>query len=391
MPPPKPAFIGARAFDNYRRRRSSSPTSTGRRSFRPGNSRGAIRRSSMTRNTARRRAACSKTRQAMLKRIVDEQLVHAEGRHRLLAGERAMATTSRSTTTRARTQIATLHTLAPADRAPRRHGQRGARGFRRAEGGGAGRLCRRLRVTAGAGRKRSPTRFKPAPMTTIGRSWSRRWPTVWRKLSPSACMSACGKEFWGYARGRELSRPTRTDRGKLSRHPAGAGLSGAARSHRKGDDVRTARRSKAHRGEADRKLRDVAGRVGQRALFRASGERIISASPRSSAIRSRITPAARAWSIARSNAGSRRSSTTIRRQKPRRKPRSRVRTAQALVSLAAKKRHRSGSPAPVSYELWPPKLHEAAILGLITSLLELRTPQAEPRRQTQTRREQRGH
>ena len=77
------------------------------------------------------------------------------------------------------------------------------------------------------------------------------------------------KEFWGYAADETFSTP-RTDRGEISRHPSGARLSGAAGSHREGDAVPAARR-RARRREADRELRDVAGRVGVRALFQPSG------------------------------------------------------------------------------------------------------------------------
>ena len=53
-------------------------------------------------------------------------------------------------------------------------------------------------------RTRSPS-ASSAPTTTIPRSWSRRWPTGWRKPSPSACTSACAREFWGYAPDEALS------------------------------------------------------------------------------------------------------------------------------------------------------------------------------------------
>ena len=76
------------------------------------------------------------------------------------------------------------------------------------------------------------------------------------------------KEFWGYAPDETLEH-RRSDRGEISRHPPGAGLSGAARSHREGHAVPAAR-GRAHRREADRELRDVAGRVGLRALFQPS-------------------------------------------------------------------------------------------------------------------------
>ncbi len=56
---------------------------------------------------------------------------------------------------------------------------------------------------------------------------------------------------------------------------------------------------------------------------------------------------------------------------------------------AAKKRTPEGHPAPVSLCTLAAPNTQAAILGLIASLLELRTLPAEPRRQTQIRRGQR--
>ena len=50
--------------------------------------------------------------------------------------------------------------------------------------------------------------------------------------------------------------------------------------------------------QADRELCDVAGLVRVRPLYRPSRRRIISASPRSSAIRSRTTPRAKGMAVA---------------------------------------------------------------------------------------------
>ena len=52
------------------------------------------------------------------------------------------------------------------------------------------------------------------------------------------------KEFWGYAADETFSN-ARTGRGKVSRHPAGARLSGAAGPHREGHAVPAARRASA--------------------------------------------------------------------------------------------------------------------------------------------------
>ncbi len=74
------------------------------------------------------------------------------------------------------------------------------------------------------------------------------------------------KEFWAYASDETLGRD-RVDRRALPGHPAGARLSGAARSQREGHAVRAARRRKPDRRQAHRELRHVAGSLGLRALF----------------------------------------------------------------------------------------------------------------------------
>ena len=98
---------------------------------------------------------------------------------------------------------------------------------------------------------------------------------------------------------------------KYQRHPAGAGLSRAARPHREGHDLPPARREQGGRHRAHRELRDVAGlgRVG--ALLRAIRRASTSASARSSATRSRTMRGARAGRWPRPSAGWRRCSTTI--------------------------------------------------------------------------------
>ena len=81
------------------------------------------------------------------------------------------------------------------------------------------------------------------------------------------------KEFWGYAADEKFSH-ARTGRGKISRHPAGARLPGAAGPHREGHAVPAARRG-ARRREAHRELRDVAGRVGIGTLFQPPGSALL--------------------------------------------------------------------------------------------------------------------
>ena len=106
------------------------------------------------------------------------------------------------------------------------------------------------------------------------------------------------KEFWGYAPDESLA-PRGADRRALSRHPPGARLSGAARPHREGDAVPPARRRSARIGVTpDRELRHVAGLVGLGPLSRPSRRATISASPRSSATRSRTMPRRKGMPVA---------------------------------------------------------------------------------------------
>ena len=53
-------------------------------------------------------------------------------------------------------------------------------------------------------RTRSPTASR-TPTTTTRRSWSRRWPTGWRKPSPSGCTSACARSSGAMPRDETLS------------------------------------------------------------------------------------------------------------------------------------------------------------------------------------------
>ena len=110
------------------------------------------------------------------------------------------------------------------------------------------------------------------------------------------------REFWGYAPDETLA-PEELIARELSRHPPRARLSRPARPHREGDAVRAARRRGAR--SACRLTESFAMWPGSSVsglYFAPSGERIISASPRSSATRSRTTPRARAWRVARGRA-----------------------------------------------------------------------------------------
>ncbi len=103
------------------------------------------------------------------------------------------------------------------------------------------------------------------------------------------------KEFWGYAPDEALSNDDLIAEKYHGIRPA-PGYPAAARPHREGHAVQAAR-ARAHRRQADRELCDVAGRRGVRLVFQPSAKRIISASARSSAIRSRITPRRKGWSV----------------------------------------------------------------------------------------------
>ena len=82
------------------------------------------------------------------------------------------------------------------------------------------------------------------------------------------------RELWGYAPKEKLSQRG-ADRGEVSRHPAGAGLSGPARSHREGHHLPPARCRGEGRHQAHRELRHVAGRRRLRPLLLAPREPLL--------------------------------------------------------------------------------------------------------------------
>ena len=65
------------------------------------------------------------------------------------------------------------------------------------------------------------------------------WPTGWRKLLPSGCTSACARNSGATRRTRRSSNAELIAR-RISRHPPGARLSGAARPHRERHAVHAA-------------------------------------------------------------------------------------------------------------------------------------------------------
>ena len=65
------------------------------------------------------------------------------------------------------------------------------------------------------------------------------------------------REEWGYGKNEKLD-DRRADRRKIPRHPAGGGLSGVSRPHRKEDSLEVAGCGEERRHPAHGKLRDVA-------------------------------------------------------------------------------------------------------------------------------------
>ena len=175
---------------------------------------------------------------------------------------------------------------------------------------GRRRLYRRLRRHRRPWRAGDRQTVQGRRATTIPPSWPRRWPTVWPRPSPRPCTSKVRTELWGYAPDEALD-DRRPDRREIPGHPPGARLSGPARPHREGDPVPPAGGRSQRRHGADRELRHDARRRRSRASISPIRRATTSASARSSAIRSRTTPGARAGTWRPPNAGWRRSSTTI--------------------------------------------------------------------------------
>ena len=115
--PPAPTFIGRRVFRNVDLARDRATTSTGGRSSRRGSWPGRIRRSSTTRSSARRRAACSPTARRCSRDHRGRWLT-ANGVVGCWPAHRRAATTSCSRpTNRARTPLLDVAQPAPAERA----------------------------------------------------------------------------------------------------------------------------------------------------------------------------------------------------------------------------------------------------------------------------------
>ena len=194
---------------------------------------------------------------------------------------------------------------APATREARRAAQSRAGRFRRARSSGARDYVGAFVVTAGLEDEAIAKRFEHANddySSIMVKALADRFAEALRRGDARARAARA----LGLCAGRSL-HARRIDRRALSRHPPGARLSRAARPHRKGDSVPPARRRARDRRQAHRELRHVAGLLGVAASISPIPRRIISASPRSSATRSRTTRRARAWPSPRSSAGSGRS------------------------------------------------------------------------------------
>ena len=252
------------------RLRSCAITSTGRRSSPPGSSPASSRQFWTTRNTARRRAVCSMTRRRCCDRIASERWcsasavfgfwpANAEGDDILVYGDE-----------RRTNPIAVLHTLR--QQLTRREGRANVAlaDFVAPRASGLADYIGAFMVTAGIGEDEVAERFKRANddySAIMVKALADRLAEAFAERLHQRVR----KEFWAYAPDEALDQRG-PDRRKISRHPAGAGLSGAARSQREGDAVRAARRRTAGRGQAHRELRDVAGCIGVRALSQPSRE-----------------------------------------------------------------------------------------------------------------------
>ena len=165
------------------------------------------------------------------------ELVQGAGHHRLLAGQCAKATTSRSMPTRRRKQPdRDLPHAAPAAGEARRPLQRGAVGFHRA---GCRPACRIISAPSwsppGSARTSIADRFKNANddySSILCKALADRLAEAFAERMHARVR----REFWGYAPDETLA-PDELILEQYAGHPPRARLSRAARSHREGDAV----------------------------------------------------------------------------------------------------------------------------------------------------------
>ena len=169
---------------------------------------------------------------AMLREDRRRALVPRERRGRLLAGQRGRATTSRcSPTRRAASRPPSLHTLR--QQLSRREGRANTALADFVAPKGIADYVGAFVVTAGLGEDAIAERFKGANddySSILVKALADRLAEAFAERMHQRVR----REFWGYAADETLEQ-RRPDRGEISRHPPGAGLSGAARPHREGD------------------------------------------------------------------------------------------------------------------------------------------------------------
>ena len=201
------------------------------------------------------------------RRIVDEKLLRAHGRLRLLAGATPTATTSCSGPTRAATPKLARFPMLRQQRAAEGKPRLVAGRLRRAGRERRGRLRRRLRVTAGHRRRRARRALRGGARRLPrdhGQGARRPAGRGVRRVAARARAPRVG------LRRRRAALARGSDRRALPRHPAGVRLSGLPGPHREAAPLRAARRARPGH-HADRELRDDAGRERQRPLLRAPG------------------------------------------------------------------------------------------------------------------------
>ena len=302
--PPTPSFLGTRVFDDYdlaELARYIDWTPFFQTWELKGRYPGDPRRSEAGRGGAR---SSSTTRRRCCGEIVEQNVVHARRRWSASGRPTPSATTSGSSPTRARDDGArdALH-AAPAARQARRAAECGARRFRRAGRSGT-RLCRRLRRHRRHRGRRSSPSASSTPTTTTPRSWSRRSADRFAEAFAEAMHAARPARALGLCAGRGL-HARRADRASpiaaSARRPA----------IRRSPTIPRRRRCSACSTPSARsgvKLTESfamwPGSSVSGLYLRPPRGATISASPRSSATRSRTMPRARAWRSPRSSAGS---------------------------------------------------------------------------------------
>ena len=203
--PPKPTFLGSQDAGRLSDRGTGRLSSTGRRSFQTWELRGkfpailddakfgpggalAVRRRARHAGQDRRRA-----------------LVHGERGVRLLAGQcrrrRYSRLCRRGARQRRSRRCTRCASSCPSARAASTW--RSAISWRRAPAGSPITSAPSRSPPASA-RTRSPN-ASSAPTTIIPPSWSRRWPTGWRKLLPNGCTAACAGNSGAMRRTKRLS------------------------------------------------------------------------------------------------------------------------------------------------------------------------------------------